>query len=335
MKSLGYISIIMTLFISFSSCREDFEILANFKEIPIIYGILNEGDSIHYIRISRAYINDEKNALIIAKDPDSIYYPDVLTVTLLEKESGISYTFERVNGDTIGLPKQSGTFASVPNILYRFQGRINHSYTYKLTVSNSQTGIVNTAETALVGEFKTIVPHENYVVNWFGDIKDVANFRWRSAANANIYEMWLQFNYYEIDKYSGDSTFHSKRMNIFKNMYTPVTSVDFTLSNEFYTERFFSFIKASVPEDKNKWRYPYDMSFDILAGGEVLGNYINSQQAKVSIIEWTITTEYTNIEEGLGIFSSRSYNSYPAIIGANLRDSLAHGVLTRHLNFKN
>src|SRR5947209_3608613 len=111
----------ISLFAFVSGCKKDFDITANYKEIPIVYGLLNAQEFTHYVRIQKGYLIDG-NALIAAGVADSIYYPDVLTVKLKAQPNGSIYNLTRIDGNTVGLPKDSGIFANSPNILYTFNG---------------------------------------------------------------------------------------------------------------------------------------------------------------------------------------------------------------------
>ena len=70
------------------SCKTDFDINAEYKDITIVYGLLNQKDSIHYIRINKAFLG-EGNALIMATDPNNTLYPyEDLNVTMEEYLNG-------------------------------------------------------------------------------------------------------------------------------------------------------------------------------------------------------------------------------------------------------
>ena len=66
-----------------SSCSKDFKIDAPYKDITIVYGLLNISDTAHYIRIHKAFLDESKNALVMATTTDSIYYKN-LSVTVYE-----------------------------------------------------------------------------------------------------------------------------------------------------------------------------------------------------------------------------------------------------------
>ena len=56
-----------------SSCDNSLEILDDYKETPIVYGLLNKNDTLHYVRLQKGYLG-EGNALLMAQYADSIYY---------------------------------------------------------------------------------------------------------------------------------------------------------------------------------------------------------------------------------------------------------------------
>src|SRR5438552_1913003 len=60
-----------------SSCSEDFEVSAPYKPITVIYGMMDIGDTAHYIRIQKAFLDEHKSALDMALDPDSNFYPSL------------------------------------------------------------------------------------------------------------------------------------------------------------------------------------------------------------------------------------------------------------------
>ena len=72
--------ILITGFVFLSSCSNEIDINADFREIPIVHGLLNVEDSVHYLRIQRAFIDENTSALTLAQDANQIYYGDQLEV---------------------------------------------------------------------------------------------------------------------------------------------------------------------------------------------------------------------------------------------------------------
>ena len=46
----------------FFSCSNDFEVNADWKDIPIVYGLLDIKDSAYYIRLEKAFLPDGEDA---------------------------------------------------------------------------------------------------------------------------------------------------------------------------------------------------------------------------------------------------------------------------------
>ncbi|MDX2360928.1 MAG: hypothetical protein QNK23_08990 [Crocinitomicaceae bacterium] len=81
---LGFIAV-LTLALSFQACNEDIELSGDFEETAIVYALLDQADSIHWIKITRAFIGPG-NALEFAQIPDSNYFNSV-TGTVTEYEN--------------------------------------------------------------------------------------------------------------------------------------------------------------------------------------------------------------------------------------------------------
>ena len=64
-------------------CKTDFPVNAPYKPIMVIYGLLNANADTQFVRIQKAFQNENIDALIVAGNADSIYYDDRLQVFLL------------------------------------------------------------------------------------------------------------------------------------------------------------------------------------------------------------------------------------------------------------
>lgn len=317
-----------------SACREDFDLSATFEEIPVVYCILSEQDSVHYIRVQRAFISRETNAFAIAQNPDSIYYTDILEVELNEVETGLTFTLERIEGDTIGLPKENGQFGNSPNIMYRLKKKINDGYTYRLALTNTVSGLKAHSETKIVGSFTSILPNIQYTINWSGADDEVVNFNWKTAKYASLYDLMIDFNYMEWDVLGEDTLHKTLTWEIFQNLITQISEPDFGIGYEYYTARFYQFIANHLPAENTKRRKAESVNFHLSAGGQAFAQYVSHQQAQTGITGQMATAPYSNIENALGFFSSRYTMHFNDIkVGAETRDSLVQGKFTQHLNF--
>ena len=57
----------------FTSCETDIDVTAEWKDITVAYGILNQNDTAHYLKINKAFLGDG-NSLVYAQNADSSSY---------------------------------------------------------------------------------------------------------------------------------------------------------------------------------------------------------------------------------------------------------------------
>lgn len=329
-----------------NSCSTDFDLNADFIETPVIYGLLDASSDTQFIRINRAYLSDEIDGLTMAADPEAIYYGDELEARIEEYAGGTllhTYILERVDGDTLGLPKADGIFANHPNILYRFIADLDYTHTYKLFAINNETTKSVEATTQLVDSFAIIRPDDESVFPQAISLapQTVYQLRWRSSQDAKIYDLTMRFHYREGIYYEeGDSVHYTfsgyKDWKMETNYTAESTDGGLILTYDVPGETFYNFIKDSFEPvaDNNFIRIADSVQFFIDGGGEELFNYFEYNNATLGITEGQITPAYTNVFGGLGILSSRYHKEgliYPFAI--QTRDSIACSSVTSGLNF--
>ncbi len=155
MKRIAFLSVATVLLFLMDSCSTKFDVAAPYKNITVIYGFLDQADTAHYIRIQKAFLDNNKSALTMAQSADSNYYAS-LNVKIerinLYTNGGIHDTIHlnRVDLTAEGYPKQAGVFFNSPNYAYKFTGFLDPHYSYRIVVSNSATGEVDSAEAPVI-----------------------------------------------------------------------------------------------------------------------------------------------------------------------------------------
>lgn len=284
-----------------SSCDNDIELNAPYKEIGVIYGLINPSDSIHYVRIQKAYLG-EGNALTMAQVADSIYYPDILDVQMVRIKDGSmlsSFPLTRF----IGADKEEGVFASSPNVLYKSNGEtIFRDSEYKIVVKNTQSGNQFSAQTPIVDSLRIIRPSilSNNPVQWASQFPYKVEYV--TAKNGKVYNLTIRFKYAE--EVFGSGVITPKYIDwIFPNKLIANPDQVTNIIEEIDGEDFYKFVGDQIDVDPNMVRYAGTLDFIFTAGAEFLANYIAINQATTSVL--TSIPEYSNVEGGTGIFSSR------------------------------
>lgn len=319
---------VLSVLLLTQACSTDFDLTADWKEVTIIYAMLNADDSIQYIKINKAYLDENANALTQAKIPDSLFLKNIL-VTLEEWSADVlvnSYVLDTTS--ELG-GKESGIFATNPNYLYKHITPLNENYTYKIVISGSTSESDISAQTNLVNSYNIIYPNTGNTINWTANSVKLS---WRSAKNSAIYEMVIRIYYEENNSITTEVKYLDWK--IFSNFENNDLAGGALLEYQIEGEIFYHFLKANLTADPNITRKALNMDFMFYAAGKELKDYIDVANAQSGITENQIKPQYTNVENGLGIFSSRLYQISTGVgFVPRAIDSLVNGSITKDLNF--
>ncbi len=307
------------LLMAISSCSEDFKTGANYKELTVVYGLLNKSDSAHYIKITRGFFDESGNNLAGAKQPDSIYHPNLL-VTVKELNSAGSviqtYTLNKVSLKAEGIVKDSGTFANDPAYAYKFKAELNPNYKYKLEVVNQNTGklvydtteVLNTDAVA----FNVSYPVSGGALN-FSDKASVTEFIFTPPKYSAIVEMYMKFYYTEEE--STTSGINVKDKIAYLPIFTKkqvLGSGEIEMRHTFGNSSFIGLLSSAIgsaPSNVSRYVDTPDVVFYV--GGKEIATYIAVTNAQGGLTADQIKPLYTSLagDNVAGILSSRGIRS--------------------------
>jgi hypothetical protein len=303
MKKTLIISTLLILLFGIYSCETDVDIIADYEEITIVYGLLSVDDPTTYLRINKAFLGDG-NALIMAQVPDSSNFLYQLNVSMEEIDNDEVLNSYQFTKDTI-YNKEAGIFYNEYQILYKADIAINEDYKYRLKIINNDTVI--TAETEIVHDFSIIKPSSgSHFVKFRPDLN--STLEWETAKNGKRYEGKIIFNFKEKEFDSPNTISRSLIWDLGSQKSTNTDGgdeIEFTLANNY----FYELLKYNVPysdvqkENNVEYRLADSIDFIVTAGGEDLNTYLEVNEPSYSIVQ--DKPEYTNITNGIGIFSSR------------------------------
>lgn len=322
MKKIHIILTISVLFGFLASCSTDVDLYADYKDIPVIYGLLNATEDTNYVRINRAFSGSNDlhiNANEVALIADSCNYPGKLKAYIVEYKQGYGNTYQPT-GDTLTLDtitirdKQEGIFYAPNQKVYyttekdKFANNSGHSkYKYKLLVIKDNDTI--SAETGLVGgeDFKIITSSLHFV----SDPTDKSSkIKFTAAGNAVFYNIEFNFTYHESHNggpFVTKQVSYSCGSKSIDNLSTEGGSLFITYNNNVLFNLLDAAIGADTVYDANhpnvvRYFDEHPIQIKLSAGGDELYNYIqvNSQSGFSQTIP-----DYTNVTGGYGVFSSR------------------------------
>jgi hypothetical protein len=331
-----------------SSCSNDFDLIDNKKEIPVVYGILSRFDTAHYIRIERAFADEETSALTLAKNIDSLYYPADVQVQLIRVRDNRAYTLTRVDGNKEGYKRESGNFVNDPNYLYKIKAseiELERNQSYKLLVKRNDGSVITEATT-------TIVPQLTFIENrtLFGSpAKFNANtaftISWNTDSpiqNCKMYDVQMLFKIRETPKDGSPERVLDLTWNIARN-YIPTGNNLLSGSNAALFKidgseplAFYKYLALQFGTEKPATRKIEGLRIKVTGVGNELYEYYNIGNINTGITGIEVTPTYSNILNGYGVFSSRGqFMSQNIILSDKALIELTSGSITGNLGFTN
>lgn len=300
-----------TFLVVFNACSTDVDLYADYKDITVVYGLLDSDADTNFIKINKAFLGPG-NALEIAMIADSCNYPGKLDAKLIEYRANASGTnYQKTTEiplDTITIHnKEQGIFYAPEQKVYYTTHRIKNNtsqykYRYELIIDRGDTII--SSITDMVGGGLFTIPQS--VINLSAYASN-GTLSWYACPNASIYEVVVKFYFTEVR--GQDSVQRCLNWPMGSHPESQLVYEDGEYSIQYKPSMFFYNLAVMLGTDtlnNNVERLLFEPSIEVsvAAGGTELYNFITVNGPSNSIVQ-TIP-EYTNIKGGYGVFSSRT-----------------------------
>lgn len=349
LSALGLASVL-----GIASCSEDFKIAAPYKNVTIVNGLIDMGDTAHYIRIQKAFMDENKSAIDMAKVSDSSFFPESsLQVTVKEFNGNNSLmsttTLQRVDLGQEGYTKSDGTFFTTPNYGYKFKKALSASNTYRLIVKNLTTGEVDSAQTGIINndpqsfyayelrtsgfaiEFTTTKPGQKATFSLLVRVPG-------GSASTQLLDGVIRFHWVDKNTSTGAETENSYDWQFASNTGPFATTTTLSVAGS----SFFSVLEGAMgPAPAGIERYMSNCDVFLWAGDATIYNYQQYTLSAFGLTADQIKPIYSNVSSSVsgtypvGIFASRAVNTSTGVpIGTASLDSLMVNPTTANLNIK-
>lgn len=290
----------------FVSCETDFNVISDYKEVAIVYGLLDQSDSVHYLRINKAFLG-EGNALVYAQVADSSSFGADINVILTETTP--SGNKQEISFDTITLySKEPGDFYSPGQLFYSSDAKLNENNTYELKVSSKKTSYEVSSQTNLIHNFSITKPASGAkTLSFKRSITTAQKFAWRNAENGKRYQFSFVFNYKELGL-SGDTTYRTLEW-IFPDKTTENTDGTGESDIAYLNEDFYKLCENKIPystsatEEAVIKRFASICDLKVTAIGDEFNTYLEANGPTTGVL--MEKPNYSNITNGLGLLSCR------------------------------
>ena len=313
----------------FSACSTDLDVTGKYKETMVVYGLLDQGKPKQYIKINKAFLG-QGSALVMAQVKDSVQYTNALSVTIKRLSDGSLYNLSPDNS----IPKDPGAFygPDQANAIYSFNTPLvpdgstsnpNDSTNsilvsgseYRLTIKNNITGTEVSSQTVLVNDFAYTQYVSSSTYTFYNASSPAFPFvpKWNSAKNGRLYQLTIRFNYFDSTA-TGNIPHHLDW--VFPQQTSQGLNGGESMGENFPGQEFFQFVGSQLNNDPSVQssqtsvirRIAGNVDLIVAVGSDDLNTFIDVSKPSTGIIQ--DKPEFSNITNGIGLFSSR-YNKFP------------------------
>jgi hypothetical protein len=201
---------------------------------------------------------------------------------------------------------------------------------YKLTVTNRVTGNVVTASTKIIENFHIIAPVANVLYNFTGTVP-TQTWKLNPSLLGRIYGITQYINYLETDTITGITVAKSVEWYLADKLTTGSTSTALTFP--FAKNDFYRLLGQNIVVRPNVRRALAANPVDVYlsSGTEELYTYMQVTEQNTGIVQ--DKPLYTNIENGVGLFTSRTTQVRHIQLSADTYSALDTSEYTKDLNF--
>ena len=311
------------------SCKKEIELNSEWKDVTIVYSILNQIDSAHYIKVTKAFLGPG-NALQYAQIADSSNYPYKMEVSLEAWNATNIVALYKFDTTTI-INKDSGQFYFPNQMIYVNDSILDPAYDYKLVIRNPETQKEILSQTVLVRDFTVDKPFYYQAISY--DPGKNNKVEWISAEGGRLYQVIVRFYYLEtsiqnpsqsVEKYVDWEIIPGRTS---KN---DLGGEDIVVS--YSNDGFYSLLNSKLTVDPDLQRVSRNLQYYFIVAAEDLHTYIEVSKPSNSIVQEK--PAYSNIDNGIGLFSSRFVKVVDSIrLSQRTKDELKVNPQTKDLGF--
>lgn len=305
MKKIFLFTLLLVSSLFWMSCDKDVELLADYEDIPIVYGLINPVDSISYLRIEKAFLTDG-DVFEAAAIADSNLYSYKLNVRLYS--DNVSITF-----DTMTVHNKEGGIFYAPDMMVYYavtNELLNDDDEYFLEITNPVTGTIVTSSSSLIDGSRMNIDYPRNKISFDGD----NSIEFESIVNGRLYDVNLRYHYKEVDITTNDTTWHYVDWILPSQTSLYLTGGE-TMYFLYSGDAFYANLLQNIPVNNSVFRLTGDCDVIVSVADETFNVYMDVNSPSTSLV--IDRPSYTNIENGYGVFASRTYKVKTAPLSAN------------------
>jgi hypothetical protein len=317
------------ILIALFSCTQKLDVNADWKDITVVYGLIDQKDTLHYVKVTKAFLGPG-DALQFAMIEDSSEYQQPLEV-YLEEYNGSNLQRTIPLHDTVIVNKDSGIFYFPSQKVYVTGAQLQTSLRYHLVIKNTVTQKVVEGNAVTISDFDIDKPMSVGKVSFqSGKTTEV---KWYSAKGGKRYQVNIRIRYAEATIGVPNSTvIKSLDWLALSDIKSISEKGNQTMDYFISGDAFFMYMGAHIPVDPTVTRALRDCDFIFTVGNDDLSTYMDVTEPSMTIIQEK--PAFTNIINGIGLFAARGIKSVDSLRFSDFTiDEMKTNQYTKNLGF--
>jgi len=319
------------------SCDNDVDINSDFEEVTLVYGLLDVNSDTQFVKINRTFLDDQLSAIDLAKQVERTYY-DSLTVSLTNEVTNAVIPLLEITK-----PKNPGIFSTEENVMYYTVEKLSPKTAYRLKIVKAD-GSETYGSTTTIERVDVLNPK---VVNGTNISRNNVSFTNRTSTavtdyvfkfrpDRNVGEFEVKMTFFYTEETPNGNIPGKVEMNIsrfFPELRDPTDFLLREFTTPFKGELFFRAIEEQVPSDdfptKKVIKSTDNIEIEVYAADR---DYTFYRELNGPIDGLAQTRpEFTNVENGIGLFASR----YSLIAKSQISESTTNYLIQRYRSSRN
>jgi len=360
--SIGVICLLVTGVFTFTRCSTDVDLTAEYKSIPIVFGLLDAEDDIQWVGINRTWLGEGDQTVAAMVQDSSEYAPERIPAQFVAVIGSVATRVFPLHDTPLETKAENGSFFAPEHIAYFARTTNNNGtkldadaeYRFELVIDDTTEveAITNMISVTLGNITQPPMGVDNIKLS-FANVgsSNVTypdyNFEWSSTPGAARYQATLVVHY--VEHYWADDFQTTLDSSAAKQLEIPIGSVDPNdddggqiMNKSFPGQSFFSNLgsrleknvritrELGIWDEENQISEAFD--FVLTVANDELAIFLDINAPVTNII--LERPEYSNINGGLGLWASRTTQGvYGLGYTTDTIEHLQEGDDTAELNF--
>lgn len=304
--------LIIIALLSLVACENKLEINAPYRQIAVVYSFIDKNEPYQYLRIQKVFQNSvDVKASDAAQISDSLYLNDLKVLLLVKRPSNVTDTLKCERISTI--PKESGFFASDKNFIYKSAYYVMPTdvMSVDLWIKDTVTGVEFTSQTGLIGDQKIEPRNIAFSENAKSFIRFVYDLD-KSTKAPSVVDEAIRLNYIEAP-IDNPTAFEYKYYDFYVRSGVATAKSASRVDNRVYTKVLLDNFRNHFNKlPSNVIRKYVNLEYITWGAGPEFLEVQEINKPNISFAQKK--TDYSNIKNGLGMFSGRTINKQSQIL---------------------